>query len=467
MENQETAKLLATRRNKKLENKLRIWKLVYDSYKGGEDYINSKNLFQYSIEDNLKYGKRLARADYANHTAQLVDMITGFVYALPVFRQVEDKYSYILDSIHKGKSLQSLMNMVATKSLMSTVGLLVDAPSISPGITQADRLNSNVNPYVVFYSPWDVCDFDHDDEGQLLWVLLNNSYMDNSDPYNEPVLKDTRRLWTRDYYRDVEVVQNKETNALTYVLGEEITHELGEVPFIFVNCKDNDEDFICDSVFEDVALKSRKIFNMSSWADEVLASSTFQVMTFPYETQEDFDNIVTIFDPQKGGMADIPVVPYKVGGSPPAFTGPDIDVDKFITLINYHTEEILAKFGLKKESSGVWESGVAKSIDFAKTESFLRSFSLQLEETEKKIIRLCSLYEGQEIKYDIQYSFNYEKQDIQKEFDRLTQLLLIPSDNVKKKVYKDMVQLSEPALTEEEVEELISDIAVYEESPPL
>ena len=158
---------------------------------------------------------------------------------------------------------------------------------------------------------------------------------------------------------------------------------------LFGNCRDVDDDYICDSPFEDVAIKSRKIFNIASWCDETLAGSSFQVLFFPYETQTDVEQITTLFDPAQGGIADLPVIPFKSTTQRPGFDGPRLDhIDKYITMMNFYTEEILAKFGFKRESKGSWESGVAKSIDFEKTESFLRTISLQLQDVERKIRRI-------------------------------------------------------------------------------
>lgn len=449
------AKILATRQSGKIKDKLPIWNMIYDAYAGGKAFIKAENLFQYRIEDNLRFQKRLDRADYTNHAQQLIDMMIGFVYANTPKRDIEEKYSYITDSIFKGRSLQSLMNMVATNCLKSTVGILVDAPAVSVA-TEADRVENGMNPYVVYYTPSQICDFEVDDSGELIWIILDNSYMDKSDPTVAPEIKNIRRLWTRDFFQDIETV--KENNKETYVLSEEIPHGLPEIPFIFVNCRDNDSDLICDSPFEDVVIKSRLVFNIASWASEVLASSSFQIIFFPYETQADIEAITATFNPASGGMGDLPVVPFKTGAQPPFFAGPDIDIDKFISMINHLSEEILSKFGIKKDSKGSWESGVAKSIDFEKTEAFLKALSLQLQECERKIVELCGMYENKEIDAKIDYHFTYEKADIDKQLNRLAMAFTIPSQNVQNKAYKEMVKLTFPEAEGDEIDDLVSDI---------
>jgi len=448
-------KLLATRQSAKIKEKLPIGKTIYDAYSGGSRFINKDNLFQYRIEDNIRFDKRLERADYSNHTQQLIDMLVGFVNANPPKREIEESSSYIEDSIFKGKSLQSLMNMVATNCLKSTVGILVDSPADLPE-TEAERIEQGLNPYVVYYTPWQICDFEIDDNGELIWIILDNSYLDKTDPFADAAEKKIRRLWTRDFYQDIETkkVDGKEI----YELSDEHEHGLEIIPFIFVNCRDNDADLICDSPFEDVVIKSRLIFNIASWASEVLASSSFQILLFPYDTQADIKAIAKTFDPKSGGIADLPVVPFKATTQRPSFEGPDIDIDKFINMINQLTKEILSKFGMKEESKGSWESGVAKSIDFEKTEAFLKTLSLQLQECERKIVQFCAMYEQKEIEFKIDYHFTYEKADVDKQLNRLAMAFTIPSQNTQLKAYKEMVKLTFPDAEGDEIDLLVKDI---------
>lgn len=458
MIDKELAELLATRRSEQLKAKDNIWKLIRRAYKGGDDWIGKDTLVQYRIEDDVRYNQRLARADYTNHTQQLIDMIVGFVYQNPVKRNITG-YDYILSDIYKGKSMQSLMNMVATNCLKGTIGVLVDSPSVEVS-TQAERVDNGVNPYVVVYTPDMICDFELSDKGTIEWVLLDNSYTDKIDPLTPPTKVIMRRLWTKTYYRDIETIPGQRNK---YKLYEEVAHNLGEVPFILVNSRDVDGDFICDSPFEDIVLKSRTVFNISSWATEVLASSSFQLLLFPYDNQQDLDNIAATFDPATGGIGDLPVVPFKATSQRPSFEAPDISIDKFILMINHISSEILAKFGMKIEEKGSWESGVAKSIDFAKTEAFLRSISIQLEDCERKIVYYCGLWENKDITAEIDYSMTYEKGDIERQLLRLEKLFNIPSDKVKKAAYSEAIRLTFPDVTEKTISELTADISA---TPP-
>ena len=460
------AEIIATRRHERLQRKHDIFKLIHQSYQGGTDYINTNNLFQYTIEDNFKYSLRLKRASYNNHTQQLINMMHGFIHTTPVKREINSSYQYVLDSIFKGKPLQSLMDVVCINSFKNVCGVLVDSPAnLAENLTRADRINNKINPYAVFYNYDKILDFELDDKGELNWITLDNSYTDKSDPLSPGQLKVVIRLWTKDYYADIQAVKVKD--KVKYTASEEVLHKLGKVPFIFCNAKDSDNDNISDSMFEDIAIKSRKIFNVTSWMDEALVSSSFKLLFMPYENQEDVDAITKIFNPADGGMSDVPVIPFKATSQKPTFDGPGItdNVDNYIKAINLEAEGILNFFGLKSESKGSWESGVAKSIDFSKTEAILKATSQQMQQIEKQIIDLCSLYEGSNIDYKIEYSFSYEKSDLDKELTRLQSAFIIPSQTVQKKAYIESAKLIFNELTPEEIKQIEADTATEDTSP--
>jgi len=460
------AKLLYERRSDKLKDKDNIWKLVYESYQGGPDYINGSNLFQYHIEDNLRYKLRLKRADYTNHTQQLIDMLRGFIYAKPVKRYIDEtKYQYIHNDISKGKSMQSFISMIATNFLKSTVGILVDSPQIPEGMSEAERRELNLNPYAVYYSPFHICDYEYDDRGELLWVILDNSYIDKTDPEKPAEKKNVKRLWTREYYRDIYKENDGNGNSV-YRADDPTNHDLNVVPFIFANCRDTDDDYICDSPFEDIALKSRTVFNINSWCDETLAGSAFNVLFYPYETMADIDKISELFG--SGGIADISVYPFNGKFSAPVFGGPKLEgIDKYISKMNHTTAEILGKFGIKQDPKGFWESGVAKEIDFEKTEAFLRDCSEQLQSIEERIVGLCGLWEGAKIDAEISYPFEYSREDIEKELSRLNEAFTIPSKKVQEKAYSEKIKLLFPGVDPGELEELVQDIQETQGVPAL
>lgn len=334
-------------------------------------------------------------------------------------------------------------------------------------MSAAERKSKKINPYAVYYPYTNICDFEIGDDGEPLWVILDNSYTDKSNPLAEPRTVSIKRLWTRTFYRDAEKIRT-ERNKEEWFLGPEINHGLGLVPFIFCNSRDVEGDKICDSPFEDTALKSRKIFNIASWCDETLANSSFQILFFPYKNDADIKNLTKMFKPDGSGMSDIPVIPFNGEiNKEPYFGGAKLDnIDKYIALADHYTDEILAKYGMKTDSKGSWESGVAKSIDFDKTESYLRGVARQLEETEKKIAKICGAWENKTVELECKYPDNFEADDIDNELNRLAQALTIPSKKLQQKAHKAMITKIFPDIEQSELDEIIKEIDSDENSVP-
>ena len=457
----ETAKLIFTRQHPLLADKAGVWRLIDQAYKGGISFINSDNLYRYMIEDSVRYDQRLKRADYQNHTAMLIDMLAGFLYAKPVKRDIDKEYSYIIERIYRGKSMQNLMSLLSVATLKYTCGILVDSPDIdTTGMSKADRTAGRIDPYVIFYPPFRICDYEMDESGELEWITLDNTSIDKSDPLTAPAERKVKRLWTKEYYHDVEEKVVDGEKVYNFVTPEPIYHNLGRIPFTFVNARDCDIDGINDSIFEDIAIKSRKIFNISSWLDESLMASAFKILFMPYETKEDTEAIIALFAPNTAGIADVPAVPFRTGSQRPFFDGPAISdkIDNYLKAINQANEEILNKFGLRAESRGSWESGVAKSIDFSKTEAILRATSLQLQATEQKIVEFCGLWEDREIKATIEYPTGYEKDDLDKEVTRLIQVISIGSDTLKRKAARHIAIINFPDSTPEELKAIEDEV---------
>lgn len=96
MDKDEIIKLIKSRRNPKIENKLDIWKLLSDSYAGGNIYQQGNYLHQYYRENDLAYRARKERCIYFNHVQPLDDILTGLIFSQEVERDYPTQLSYIV-----------------------------------------------------------------------------------------------------------------------------------------------------------------------------------------------------------------------------------------------------------------------------------------------------------------------------------------------------------------------------------
>lgn len=448
--------LIMSRIHPAIMDKLPIWNLISDSYVGGDKYLRRNHLFRYVRETELEYRARLKRSVYFNHVQPLADILSGMLFNDPVQRTAPG-FEYIINKAHKNKSLDAFMMNVSIYSLLYTCGILVDAPDDAQEYaTLADRQNAGKNPYCVFYHPFQICDFNVDDEGCLEWVLLDNSFTDTSDPYSDAQKIYTRRLWTEEFYQDFYAVGEDEKNR-NYSCDEPVVHGLGRVPFIFINWKDVNDDYISDSPFEDIALLDRHIYNLLSYLDEMLASGTFKTLFYPLGQGEGLPKELV-----ENGVGNLTVTPFDGSLSQkPFFDGPTLsEINPFIQAMQLYEKQILSKVGLDKDTEKTYaQSGIAKSLEYKKAESLLKLGAIQMENAEKEIFQLCALWEGKQFTGDIVYSKTFSSDDIDAAAKRLLALFSeMPYQSVKNASAKELVNKLLPELSDQERLEIMAEI---------
>jgi len=215
--------IIKTRQNQSISEKRYIWDLIQDSYIGGEQYVKSNNLWQYRTESDSDFQNRKRRAVFFNHTQPAADMLTGFLYSNKPERTIQGQLDFLNIDSGKKQTFEQFMQKVATQSLLYTVGVLVDSPSFEENevITMADRVGNNLNPYCVLYNYNRIRDFYTNDKGELEWILLDNSYNDNSNPFVPTQKVQIYTLWTRD--RAIEFNIDSEITTIQ----KEYEHNLG------------------------------------------------------------------------------------------------------------------------------------------------------------------------------------------------------------------------------------------------
>lgn len=433
--------IIAERQHPDIQRKLSMWRLINVSYIGGEEYLKSNNLFQYQRENTRSYAARRKRTVYYNYTQPIADMLSGFLFTQPPSRDYNGA-DYLIEKASKTSSLNAFMQKVSVQSHLYTCGVLVDSPRYNQDEypTLQARKESGLNPYCILYRPWEIRDFDVDENNNLNWVILDNTRYDSTSPYDKREVKRIFTLWERDTVTEFNIgeADQKSSSVKTKVtILNKYEHGLGKVPFKFVNWRDVDENNIAESPFEDVALISRAIFNVYSWVDESLAAGTFRTLFFPIQKKDDIPEGI-----QKEGFGHLPVFPFPGGVGQPFFGGVDIsNIDYYVQAIGEHLKHILNKFGMNPESDKLYvQSGRAKSVEFEKCEAILRHGAENMAKLEQSIFEFAGLWEQQEITGTSVYTQEYQQEDVGKETERLTAILALPYQRLKKEVAKLIVR---------------------------
>lgn len=459
--------VLASRRHPKIVEKLDIWNLLSESYEGGLRYIKSSNLFRHPKEGSKEYAVRKSRSVFFNHVQPIADVLAGFIFSTQPQRTIPAEISFANENISKGKALASYMLNVAIQSQLFTCGTLVDSPSFKADEikTEKDRKEKNLNPYCVFYYPTQIRDFYLDDRGELEWILLDDSYLDSKDPLSPASEVIQYTLWTKQYFTKIKKVKldKGEKKEEWQVVASQKPHSIGKVPFVFHNFRDNNEDMVTETPFEDIALLDRAIYNNLSLLDEMLHSGTFKMLFVPVEKENDIPTSVI-----ESGVGGLSVFPYngKLSSSP-EFKGAGLeDVQSFSVAINMYLKEIFSKVGLDKDQERAYvQSGIAKKMEYKKAEAFLRHGAAQLESAEKQILYFLGKWLDKDFKdIKVDYQKNFNEDEINETLSRLYEVMNLPISSIQQKAEEEIIRKVFSFLDSKEVEELLNSYRAEKEA---
>jgi hypothetical protein len=450
--------IFVRRRHRVLEERSDVFDLIRLSYRGGTAYTEDRrNLDRYYRESAVSYAARLRRAVYINFIQPLVDMLTGLVTMhTPEREEVPESLAYVLDRADKSMSLDTFMRKrIAPSAMLYPTFILVDSPAFNPQavVSEADRKAANLYPYAIKYDYREVRDFAEDDAGKLLWIFLDNSHVDNTDPFAKARKRNVYRLWTREYFQDFTIEDNKVTE------GEPVPHRCGRVPGFWVNrmtvAPDEDEP----NVFESVALIARGYYNTLSEMDEVIAGHSFSTLFFPIRSGDDLPASI-----KNEGPGALAVIPYDGELSQrPFFEGAGvIDVVPFFDKLKLYTREMFRQLGLTLPEEGrnyvAPESGRAKEIEFVKVEAILSAFAKIMSDTERELFACFAAWEGKEADVKVTYRVAFSDDDLDAAIGRLATVYAFPYQSVQRAAAKRLIKKSIPDLTPEEAGEIVDEI---------
>ncbi|MDY6969343.1 MAG: hypothetical protein SVR08_11925 [Spirochaetota bacterium] len=447
-----TYEIIFSRRHEDLSIKDEIYHLIDDCYIGGQQFIDAEHLLKHEKESREGYSRRLELTPYINNFASLVDLIVGFLFVREPSRKETDNVKYIIDKATKTKGLTKFMQMVAIRSFLYPGGVLVDSPTFDPATvgSEKQRQNENLNPYCVFYTPFKIRDFAYDENNELSWIILDNSYTDKTNPLIDNITHEIYRLWTTNEFIDFERIGKE------IVAGQAVEHGLGEVPFKFCMWRDDDDDFISESLSEDLAYIAKANYNNLSYMPEMLSAGTFKMLAYPSASGEIPDELVS------GGTGSLTLLPFDGNLShKPEFIGSELgDVASYLSVLEYFSIEMLKIVGIDTDEAKQYvKSGVAKKLDFQKVKSYLSSGARMLGELETWIFQTVAKWENNITNASSSYETDFLSEDIDEKLARWTQLAMLPYKELQKTLHKIMVRsVLSSDMTKDELEETIESI---------
>lgn len=353
------------------------------SYLGGEAYAAGDYLFKHPRELASVHEARKERAYYLNYVATILDHYAAEVFRRGPSREIagpdEAVARFVADCVGDDTPLTAFSRDACISALLANrayVGVDLD-----PGALGA--------PYVYPIHPANLLDYSVDRRGAMLWALVAELKVEDSDPYEKPERQERYRLWLPDEW----VLFDKTGAAID---GGD--NEAGRVPIIALDASD------VRLPIYDIAVNNRGIYNLCSLLDEQLYGQTFAQMYIAAGEGVEKDGEV-IESPEDAaalqeqaavqiGVSRVMLLPQGVTMPPGYATPPDGPTNTLRGERKERTQAMYSMAGLERQDPDdqTAQSGVAKSYDFKETNARLAALANMAEEFERNLFDLLADY---------------------------------------------------------------------------
>ncbi|HBD93518.1 MAG: hypothetical protein A2015_10730 [Spirochaetes bacterium GWF1_31_7] len=382
-------------------------KFMQESYNCGFKYRNTKNLFKYFNENTEKYKTRLNRSFPVNFMGPIVNEIVNSIFSKNIRRDSLEKdkngiMKRFINNASGQKSLNTVMYEIAVKGSYSNIGVLIEGPAISSlemlEIKDPKNVNKDIKekyklfPQVKIFYPERILNWSFSDS--LNWVLLDYSYTDDT---NYDDIKEVKKhvLWTKSQWISYEFSNNS-----TEPVIKSNFHNLGYVPFRFFTQFDSNNNSVPETIYEDIALQQRAVYNQYSLIDENFFSVIFPIILIQRDTELSYSENDEELKQKSNNKTPMSIYDnalyYNKGLIAPSLLKTDfVNVMSILEVIDRITKEIFRKVGKYLDSNNVYaQSGTAKEIDNEQRTNNLQKYSKQLEDLENWILETYCKYEN-------------------------------------------------------------------------
>ncbi len=412
------------------------WDFYLQSYLGGIDYIED-NLFSYFKEGSTEFEERKDRAYRENHCRKIINIFNSYLFKENPNRSISNKNTMaILDNID-GKNHNINFFMADVNSYVSTLGrlyIMVDRPKTEIK-NNRDNLNPKNSPYAYMIFPQNVLDISFDNNGNINWMFVRETYRDDANPFKIKDEEYRYRLWQKNGWMLFD-----KNGALI----DEGILTLGYIPCIIIDNEDGNSLYNGRSDIEDIAYIDRSIFNNWSRIDTIVNDQTFSQLIFPIEgfSADVLQN--TKLMEQYLTVGTKRVLLYSAqAGTTPEFISPDAtQADFILDLVKSQTNQLYSLLGLSgevaKESTAA--SGISKSYEFDKLNKKLAGKTTRLQSAEIQMINIIQDYLGVSSEFSVTYPSEFDTRSLFEEIAIAKDLATLNISNTfSKEMYSNIV----------------------------
>jgi len=473
---EELGKLIA-RRHPEYNSRVNHWNFLEACYEGGRDWFKD-NVFRYIKEGDTEYGDRVDRAYRFNHTKEVVDLVSKYIFKAKISRNEEDAPEQISKfwtrATKRSSSIKKFIRSIEKESsIYGRIWVVIDNNKVGlqssdeetddNGTKRDDELN-DTREYGYTVKPQHVLDMSYGDDGHLNWILIMETRRDDEDPFAASG-DETKvyRLWTRDDWYLIEATDDGGK------IGDSGSHKLGIVPIFSVDHNDSDELYSSPSLIGDISYLDRAVANYLSNLDAIIQDQSFSQLAMPAQGilpgESAYKKLVEmgtkrifLFDGEHGGQ--------------PFYLSPDPrQAELIITVVTKIINEIYHSVGMAgertKQDNAVGidnSSGVAKAYDFERVNALLTSKAASLQRAEVKMMELVMKWHGEDADLDylnslVTYPETFDIRGLSDEFDIANQLMLISAPTeMKKEQMRALVDKLFPRIKKELKVKMIAEI---------
>lgn len=389
------------------------------AYHGGKPYIDSR-LSRFPSESDVDWAGdirtnsdgRKQRAYLINYCQRIATKINQFVFSEGVRREGVDA-AFAADVTTTGIGLNQFM---ADVSAMITAcrwcWVSVDRPIQSENQSIADRERNGDRVFWRLYTPLEVVDWKFDPGGRLLWLLTEETEIDDESPYVEPKKTKIRKLYANDV---VQTFYFDDKNEITSVSS--IPNGIGKIPF--VPCG------VISSLpwwFDDVERIQKVQLDRGSAYDTALHQACYPQPVLPSSILDDANDISQKREVRYNVGIKSPVLETAEEAGITRFEVPDFSsLSAMRDEIDAGEKQIFEIVGLamSRPDTRQVESAEAKQWNHMDVECVIRERAVALEEVESKCIELSRAIDSTFKVYEPQYGRRFDVVDIEKEFAAL------------------------------------------------
>ena len=375
---------------------------IHEALTGTGKYSDGTALIQYTSETDTQYETRQEVVWYVNDILPAVQRFVGYLAKRPPSRPTENKQlTEIKEDVDwKGNSLDVFwQDFMLQAKARGTMLLLIESPQEN---TERDI------PYFVSIKPETVVDYELDDNGAFLSVVIE------SQKDGKAVKRgwDTSRWWVSEGSSEIES-------------GE---HGLGLCPIIAMT---ETGDFPSLGPFAGIVTLSKRLINLRSELDEILRRHTFPVFhaDFPIlapvegetpeslnQRQTDLINSIVEAIAELGANRGLVTPGHASFIAPP--DGPAAIYRTIIADLEAKVNEI-ALVPEQPSEGNSQESGIALSIRFQALNGALTSFARRMEDLERRAWTIISKRLGLPDDVAVTWARDYQIADPQTELETL------------------------------------------------